>query len=71
MESFRRLRQVVRVKATTKRRSRSEAQLLDQATNKRLKGLKQDMLGKEGRVDYGKLRKDGFSERLLKRLGQV
>jgi hypothetical protein len=59
------------VKVTTKRRSKSEAELLDHATNNLLRGLKQDMLKKEGRVDREKLRKDGRSERLLARLDEV
>lgn len=56
------------MKATTKRRSRSEAEVLEHATGKLLKALKQDMLKKEGRVNYEKLRQDGYSERLLNRL---
>jgi hypothetical protein len=33
--------------------------------------LKKDMLAKEGRVDHEKLRKDGYSERLLDRFNQT
>ncbi len=50
------------------KKAKSEAQLLDQATNQLLKAVKQKMLKKHGRVDYGKLRKDGYSERFLERL---
>jgi hypothetical protein len=59
------------VKATTKRRDKSEAELLDHGTNNLLRALKLDMLKKDGRVDYDKLRKDGYSERLLAKLEQA
>ena len=61
----------MRVKATTKRRAKSEAEVLDHATNKLLRALKQDMLKKDGRVDREKLRKDGYSDRLLAKLEQA
>ncbi len=66
-----RLGQITRVKATSKRRSKSEAELLDHATNNLLRALKRDMLKKEGHVDRTKLRKDGYSDRLLDRLEQA
>jgi len=50
---------------------RSEAEILDHATNNLLRALKRDMAKKEGRVDSDKLRKDGFSDRLLARLEQA
>ena len=56
------------MKATTKRRAKSEAELLDHATNNLLRAVKQEILKKQGRVDYGKLRKDGYSERVLAKL---
>ena len=56
---------------TTKRRRKSEAELLDHATNNLLRALKRDMLKKDGRVDRSKLRKDGYSDRLLDRLEQA
>ena len=59
------------MKVTTKRRAKSEAELLDHATNNLLRALKSDMLNKEGRVDRDKLRKDGYSDRLLERLEQT
>jgi len=59
------------VKATSKRRAKSEAELLDHASNNLLRALKQDMLKKDGRIDYDKLRKDGYSERLLAKLEQA
>jgi hypothetical protein len=68
IESQRRLGQIGTVKVTSKRRSKSEAELLDHATNNLLGALKRDMLKKEGRVDRSKLRKDGYSDRLLDRL---
>jgi len=61
----------MRVKATIKRRAKSEAGLLDHATNNMLRALKPDMLKKEGRVDREKLRKEGYSDRLLARLEQA
>jgi hypothetical protein len=45
--------------------------LLDQATGQVLKAIKQKMLKKQGRVDYSKLRKDGYSERFLARLEEA
>jgi hypothetical protein len=59
------------VKATTKRQTKTEAELLDHATNNLLRGLKHDMQKKDGRVDYDKLRKDGYSDRLLTKLEQA
>ena len=59
------------MKATTKRQTKSEAELLDHATNNLLRALKRDMLKKEGRVDSYKLRKDGYSDRLIARLEQA
>jgi hypothetical protein len=62
------LKHAKKVKATTKRHAKSEAELLDHATNNLLRGLKRDMQKKEGRVNYDKLRKDGYSDRLLTQL---
>jgi hypothetical protein len=59
------------VKATTKRQTKTEVELLDHATNNLLRGLKRDMQKKDGRVDYDKLRKDGYSDRLLTKLEQA
>jgi hypothetical protein len=59
------------VKVTSKRRAKSEAELLDHATNNLLRALKQDMLKKDGRIGRKKLRKDGFSEHLLARLEEA
>ena len=47
------------MKATARRRQKSEAELLDHATNNLLRALKRDMLKKDRRVDRDKLRKDG------------
>lgn len=71
IESRHRLRQIRPVKVTSKRRSKSEVELLDHATNNLLRALKGDMLKKEGRVERSKLRKDGYSDRLLDRLEQA
>jgi hypothetical protein len=58
------------VKATAKRRAKSNAELLDHATSSLMRALKRDMLKKDGRIDYEKLRKEGYSERLLAKLEQ-
>ena len=56
------------VKVAAPKALKSEAELLDQATNNLLRALKQDMEQNEGRVDSEKLRKDGYSERLIAKL---
>ena len=65
------LRHIKRVKATMKRQTKTEAELLDHATNNLLRAVKQKILKKEGRVDYDKLRKEGYSDRLLTRLAMA
>jgi hypothetical protein len=59
------------VKTAKKPRRKTEAEVLDQATNNLLAALKKDMLAKEGRVDYDKLREEGYSERLLAQLEEA
>ena len=59
------------MKTAAKRRAKSEAELLDDATNNLARALKRDMLKKDGRIDYEKLRKEGYSERLLAKLEQA
>jgi hypothetical protein len=59
------------VKVTKKARRKTEAQVVEQATKNLLSALKKDMLPKEGRVDHDKLRKEGYSERLLTRFDEV
>lgn len=59
------------MKAAARKSKKSEAELLDHANNNLLRALKRDMEEKEGRVDYEKLRKDGYSERLLNKLQQA
>jgi hypothetical protein len=56
------------VKVDAARKTKSEAELLDQATGQMLRAIKQKMIKKQGRVDYSKLRKEGYSERFLARL---
>lgn len=56
------------VKVNAPRKEKSEADLLDQATGQLLKAVKQKMRNKQGRVDYAKLRKEGYSDRFLARL---
>lgn len=62
------LRHTEIVKAATKRQSKSEGELLDHANNNLLRALKREMLQKEGRVNSEKLRKDGYSERIIAKL---
>jgi hypothetical protein len=65
------LRHIKRVKATMKRQAKTEAELLDYATNNLLLALKRNMRKKDGRVDYDKLRRDGYNDRLLTRLAMA
>jgi hypothetical protein len=55
------------VKTRAKRRTKSEAEILDRATENLARALKQDMVKRNGRIDYEKLRKEGYSERLLEK----
>jgi hypothetical protein len=71
IELSRSLKHTGNVKATIKQPAKSEAELLDHATNNLLRGLKRDMQKKDGRVNYDKLRKDGYSDRLLTKLEQA
>ena len=57
-----------RVKTATAKSQKSEAELLDHGTFNLLRALKKDMLQKEGRVNSEKLRKDGYSERIITKL---
>ena len=50
---------------------KSEAALLDQATEQLLLAVKQKLLKKQGRVDYVKLRMAGYGNRFLARLEEV
>ena len=59
------------VEVTAKRHVKSEAELLDHATNNLLRARKRDLQKKDGRRNYDKLRKDGYGHRLLSRLEQV
>ena len=59
------LGQIKRVKATAKRQTKTEAELLDRATNNLLRAVKRKIIKKEGRVNYDKLRKEGYSDRFL------
>lgn len=60
-----------RVKVAATKATKNEAELLDQATSSLLKAVKQKMLKKQGRVDYAKLRKDGYSDRFLAKLEEA
>ncbi|MEJ0090359.1 MAG: hypothetical protein WDM80_11530 [Limisphaerales bacterium] len=59
------------VKVAAVKSQKSEAGLLDQATNNLLHAVKQKMTKKSGCVDYSKLRKDGYSERFLSKLEEA
>jgi hypothetical protein len=59
------------VKAAAVKSSKSEARLLDQATGNLLRAVKQKMAKKQGGVDYGKLRKDGYCDRFLAKLEEA
>lgn len=59
------------VKVAARKAEKSEAKLLDHATENLLQAIKQKMLKKQGRVDYSKLRKDGYSDRFLARLEEA
>jgi hypothetical protein len=59
------------VKVTAAKATKSDGELLDQATASLLKAVKQKMLKKQGRVDYGKLRQDGYSDRFLAKLEEA
>ena len=59
------------MKTSAKRRAKSEPDLLDHATDNLARALKRDILKKEGRIDYDKLRKEGYSERLLAKLEEA
>lgn len=47
------------------------AETLEDAIGNLVKGLKRDLQKKYGRVDYNKLRKDGFSDYLVTKLKRV
>ncbi len=59
------------MKAAATKAAKSEAELLDQSTGSLLKAIKKKMLKKQGRVDYVKLRKDGYSDRFLAKLEEA
>lgn len=59
------------MKVAAAKSEKSEAQLLDQATGNLLRAVKQKMLKKQRSVDYGKLRKDGYSDRFLAKLEEA
>lgn len=56
------------MKVVVQKRETSEARLLDQGTSQLLRAVKQKMVKKQGKVDYAKLRKDGYSDRFLAKL---
>ena len=59
------------MKVAAAKKEKGEAELLDQATGNLLRAVKQKMLKKQGNVDYGKLRKEGYSDRFLAKLEEA
>jgi len=59
------------VRVAAAKTEKTEATLLDQGTNNLLRAVKQKMLKKQGQVDYGKLRKEGYSDRFLAKLEEA
>jgi hypothetical protein len=59
------------MKVAEAKKERTEAALLDGATDQLLRAVKAKMVKKDGRVDYAKLRKEGYSDRFLARLEKV
>jgi hypothetical protein len=56
------------VKVDAAKKVKTEAALLHEATGQLLRAVKQKLHKKQARVDYAKLRKDGYSGRFLARL---
>ena len=56
------------MKVATAKSAKGEGALLDEATDQLLRAVKARMLKKNGRIDYGRLRKEGYSDRFLARL---
>jgi hypothetical protein len=54
-----------RVKTETIKRTKSDAELLDQATGQLLRAIEDKAVKQQGRLDTDKLRKDGYSERFI------
>jgi len=59
------------VKVAAVKSQKSEAELLDQGTGNLLRAVKQKLVKKQGRVDYSKLRRDGYSDRFLAKLEEA
>jgi len=57
-----------RMKTVAEPKTKSEAELLAKATHQLLRAAKAKLVKKQGRVDYGKLHKAGYSDRFLARL---
>jgi hypothetical protein len=59
------------MKVAAAKRKKSEAELLDYATNNLLRAVKQRIQKREGRMDYDKLRKEGYSDRFIAKVEQA
>ena len=56
------------MKVAEAKKEKNQGALLDQATEQLLRAIKARLFKKQGRVDYAKLRKEGYSDRFLARL---
>ncbi|MBI3877795.1 MAG: hypothetical protein HY300_17850 [Verrucomicrobia bacterium] len=59
------------MKTAVKPRRKSEAEILDQATNQLLRAIKEKAAKSGKPLDLDKLRRDGYSERFLARLEEA
>ena len=59
------------MKVAAKKTLKSDAALMDHATNNLMRAVKQRMVKREGQVDYSKLRKEGYSDRFLAKFEQA
>jgi hypothetical protein len=56
------------MKLASAKKSKSDAALLDRATDQLLRVVKARVLKKDGRADHAKLRREGYNDRFLPRL---
>ena len=59
------------MKAAPTKAVKSETEFLEKAAGSLLKAIKQKMLKKNDRVDFAKLRKEGYSDRFLTKLEAI
>jgi hypothetical protein len=56
---------------TMKPKSKSEAQILGDATDRLLRATKEKMLREKGKIDYEALAKEGYSAAMIARLKEL